>query len=243
MIWYYIQQSSCHCRAKIIHWTQTGTSQLILMGKLRDVCYILEKRDCVMTRSCNRYHSGYGLGQWEMTLHWLSTYPEWSLCMWIIWLRLLSYPVIHWGLHTDVCDIGTRSSLVQLMACHLNQWWHINWIPRNKLVKPIPYDTYILCGIGETEWKYRYFFQENAFENVCKMSAFLFQPLCVKNSFLITCRCYLQERKKTWIRHQLAWLLVSWSREGRELLIYYRRYSRNTNYHKTSNIRCTNFKT
>ena len=24
-------------------------------------------------------HSGYGLGQWEKTLHWLIPYPEWSL--------------------------------------------------------------------------------------------------------------------------------------------------------------------
>ena len=83
----------------------------------------------------------------------------------------------HWGLVLPygIMNLGQywfgQWLVTYLVPSHyLNQWWHtVNRILWHKL------------GWNLNE-NIRIFIQENAFENVCKMSAFLLRPQCVKLS-------------------------------------------------------------
>ena len=78
------QVDFCLTTFDFIRWTFQGCD-CTCWKHLSDFC--CQVKPCVMIRDCVSGHSGYELGQWEMMLqcnaisHWLSSYPEWPLCL------------------------------------------------------------------------------------------------------------------------------------------------------------------
>ena len=75
---------------------------------------------------CCREQSGSGLSQWEMTLHcsiiphWLSPYPEWSLCC---------TPLLSW--HVQIMQLKTLlpvgSKQIDICIGFVDKW-SLNWV-------------------------------------------------------------------------------------------------------------------
>ena len=69
------------------------------------------------TRSCIWGHSGYELSQWQTTLrcnvvcHWLSPYPKWSLCVYLIYSRPDRE---YWPLHHTLVNYLVTKSVFSL---------------------------------------------------------------------------------------------------------------------------------